>query len=78
MFKFDYIDNQAHATTAFKAAMAKLQVLGQNITELIDCSEVRPFVFTRIHRLVKNNSNLLGYTHRSSFQLPHQIPSLVL
>ena len=45
--KFDYIDNQAHATRTFKAAMAKLQVLGQNMTELIDCSEVRPFVFTR-------------------------------
>ena len=51
MDKFGYIDNQAHATSAFKAAMAKLQVLGQNMTELIDCSEVRQFFFTRIHGL---------------------------
>jgi hypothetical protein len=38
-----YIDNQAHATEVFKAAMAKLQVLGQNTKELIDCSEVNSF-----------------------------------
>ena len=50
-WRFDYIDNQAHATSAFKAAMAKLQVLGQNMTELIDCSEVCPFVFMVVYPL---------------------------
>ena len=44
MYKFEYIDNQALATSSFKAAMTKLQLLGQNVSELIDCSEVRPFV----------------------------------
>ena len=37
------LDNQTHATKVFKAAMAKLQVLGQNTKELIDCSEVSSF-----------------------------------
>ncbi|KAF8803275.1 manganese peroxidase 1 [Phlegmacium glaucopus] len=36
------IDNQKHVTHAFKKAMAKLQVLGQNTKKLIDCSEVVP------------------------------------
>ena len=45
MYKFEYTDNQAFATRSFKAAMTKLQLLGQNVTELIDCSEVRSFVF---------------------------------
>ncbi|KAF8963717.1 manganese peroxidase [Flammula alnicola] len=36
------INNEAHMTSAFKAAMAKLQVLGQNTRKLIDCSDVVP------------------------------------
>ncbi|KAF8950638.1 manganese peroxidase [Flammula alnicola] len=36
------INSQARMTANFKAAMAKLQVLGQNTRELIDCSDVVP------------------------------------
>ncbi|PPQ85500.1 hypothetical protein CVT25_006580 [Psilocybe cyanescens] len=37
-----YTDNQQRMVTEFKAAMAKLQVLGQNRAKLIDCSDVVP------------------------------------
>ena len=50
-WRFDFIDNQAHATSAFKAAITKLQVLRQNMTELIDCSEVCPFVFMVVYMI---------------------------
>ncbi|EDR01358.1 manganese peroxidase [Laccaria bicolor S238N-H82] len=36
------INNQARMMTQFKAAMAKLQVLGQDTSKLIDCSDVIP------------------------------------
>ncbi|KAF8803333.1 manganese peroxidase 1 [Phlegmacium glaucopus] len=36
------INNQAAMTATFKAAMAKMQVLGQNTQDLIDCSSVVP------------------------------------
>ncbi|KAF9473692.1 manganese peroxidase [Pholiota conissans] len=35
-------DNQERMTTQFKAAMAKLQTLGQNTASLVDCSDVIP------------------------------------
>jgi hypothetical protein len=35
-------DNQQRMTSQFKAAMAKLQVLGQNTHLLTDCSDVIP------------------------------------
>ncbi|KAF9476395.1 manganese peroxidase 1 [Pholiota conissans] len=38
----DMINNQNRMVTQFKAAMAKLQVLGQNKAKLIDCSDVIP------------------------------------
>jgi len=36
------IDNQGTAVLAFKATMRKLQLLGQNVASLTDCSEVIP------------------------------------
>ena len=36
------IDEEAVMTTAFKIVMAKMQVLGQNLSKLVDCSEVIP------------------------------------
>ncbi|KAF8803270.1 manganese peroxidase 1 [Phlegmacium glaucopus] len=36
------VNNQKLVTTAFKAVMAKLQVLGQNTRNLIDCSSIVP------------------------------------
>jgi hypothetical protein len=36
------IDDQTRMQTQFKAAMSKLQVLGQNTRKLIDCSDVVP------------------------------------
>ncbi|PPQ76264.1 hypothetical protein CVT24_010389 [Panaeolus cyanescens] len=36
------INNQEFMTSSFKAAMAKLQVLGQDKSKLIDCSDVVP------------------------------------
>lgn len=35
-------DNQAKLQSEFKAAMLKLSVLGQNMDNMIDCSEVIP------------------------------------
>ena len=35
------IDDQNRMMSQFKAAMAKLQVLGQDTSKLIDCSDVR-------------------------------------
>ena len=35
-------DNEAKMRKAFKAAMAKLAVVGQDISQLVDCSEVIP------------------------------------
>lgn len=37
-----YPDNQAKLQSAFKAAFKKMAVLGHNINDLIDCSEVIP------------------------------------
>ncbi|THH28450.1 hypothetical protein EUX98_g5730 [Antrodiella citrinella] len=37
-----FVNNQNKLQSAFKAAMAKLAVLGQNVRELTDCSEVIP------------------------------------
>jgi hypothetical protein len=34
------LDSQTSMVTQFKAAMAKLQILGQNILSLTDCSDV--------------------------------------
>jgi len=38
----EMINDQARLQTQFKAAMAKLQVLGQDTRTLIDCSDVVP------------------------------------
>ena len=35
-------DNQAKVASAFKAAMAKMAVLGQDTSKMIDCSDVIP------------------------------------
>ncbi|KIK68886.1 hypothetical protein GYMLUDRAFT_623402 [Collybiopsis luxurians FD-317 M1] len=37
-----FANNQAHLQTAFRAAMAKLAVLGQDTSSLVDCSDVIP------------------------------------
>lgn len=37
-----FVNNQAKLQSAFKAAFKKLSVLGHNINNLIDCSEVIP------------------------------------
>ncbi|KAI0697907.1 melanin-decolorizing enzyme [Cytidiella melzeri] len=37
-----FVNNQVKMQTAFKAAMKKLSVLGHNINNMIDCSEVIP------------------------------------
>nr|AAT90350.1 manganese peroxidase isozyme precursor [Trametes versicolor] len=37
-----FVNNQAKLQSAFKAAFAKMTVLGQNTRELIDCSDVVP------------------------------------
>ena len=34
--------NQPHMASTFAAAMAKLVVLGQNVNDLVDCSDVIP------------------------------------
>ena len=36
------VNQQAHMTSTFTAAMAKLNVLGQDVSTLIDCSDVIP------------------------------------
>jgi hypothetical protein len=36
------INNQAHMASQFQAAMAKMSVLGHNVNDLIDCSDVIP------------------------------------
>ncbi|KAI0311708.1 manganese peroxidase 1 precursor [Amylostereum chailletii] len=36
------VNQQAHMTSSFKAAMAKLAVLGHNARDLVDCSDVIP------------------------------------
>ncbi|KAI0268693.1 manganese peroxidase [Gloeopeniophorella convolvens] len=36
------VNQQSHMANSFKAAMAKLAVLGQNTRELVDCSDVIP------------------------------------
>ena len=36
------VNDQQRMMTQFKAAMAKLQVLGQNTRALVDCSDVVP------------------------------------
>ena len=33
-------DNQAQMVSSFKAAMAKLAVLGQDVSQMVDCSDV--------------------------------------
>ncbi|PPQ68182.1 hypothetical protein CVT24_005069 [Panaeolus cyanescens] len=38
----DMVNNQEHMMSAFATVMAKLQVLGQDTTQLIDCSDVVP------------------------------------
>lgn len=37
-----FSDNQSKLQTAFKAAMLKLSVVGQDMSKMIDCSEVIP------------------------------------
>ena len=37
-----FVNNQAKLQSAFKAAFKKLAVLGHNINNMIDCSEVIP------------------------------------
>ncbi|KAJ3492267.1 hypothetical protein NLI96_g116 [Meripilus lineatus] len=37
-----FVNNQAKLQNAFKASMAKLAVLGQNVDDLVDCSDVIP------------------------------------
>ena len=34
------LDNQAQMVASFKAAMAKLAVLGQDVSQMVDCSDV--------------------------------------
>jgi len=36
------VNNQAHMAAAFEAAIAKLQVLGQDVSKMVDCSDVIP------------------------------------
>jgi hypothetical protein len=36
------VDNQAHMASTFQAAFAKLQVLGQDVANMVDCSDVIP------------------------------------
>ncbi|KAJ7483758.1 manganese peroxidase 2 [Mycena galericulata] len=36
------VNNQQHMATTFKAAFAKMQVLGQDVSKMVDCSEVIP------------------------------------
>ncbi len=37
-----FTDNQAMMQTEFKAAMLKLSTLGQDVSQMVDCSEVIP------------------------------------
>ncbi|KAK0459170.1 manganese peroxidase 1 precursor [Desarmillaria tabescens] len=37
-----FVNNQAKMQTQFKAAMLKLSVLGQDVSQMVDCSEVIP------------------------------------
>ena len=37
-----HVDQLEHMTTAFKAAMAKLAVIGQDPSQMVDCSELIP------------------------------------
>ena len=37
-----FVNNQAKLQSAFKAAMLKLSVLGHNVNEMVDCSELIP------------------------------------
>ncbi|KAJ6482778.1 manganese peroxidase 1 precursor [Mycena sanguinolenta] len=36
------VNNQAHMASSFQAAFAKMQVLGQDVSKMVDCSEVIP------------------------------------
>jgi hypothetical protein len=36
------VNNQAHMAATFQAAFAKLQVLGQDVSKMVDCSDVIP------------------------------------
>ncbi|KAJ7483766.1 manganese peroxidase 1 precursor [Mycena galericulata] len=36
------VNNQVHMANSFKAAFAKMQVLGQDVSKMVDCSEVIP------------------------------------
>lgn len=36
------VNNQAHMASAFQAAFAKMQNLGQNVAKMVDCSDVIP------------------------------------
>ncbi|KAJ7483783.1 manganese peroxidase 1 [Mycena galericulata] len=36
------VNNQKHMATAFQAAFAKMQVLGQDVSKMVDCSDVIP------------------------------------
>jgi hypothetical protein len=42
ILKLIFVGNQAKMQTSFKAAMHKLALLGQDESQLIDCSEVIP------------------------------------
>ena len=37
-----FVDNQAKIKSAFAAAFAKMQVLGNDVSQMVDCSEVLP------------------------------------
>ncbi|KAF7377242.1 Peroxidase [Mycena sanguinolenta] len=36
------VNNQAHMASSFQAAFAKMQVLGQDVSKMVDCSDVIP------------------------------------
>jgi hypothetical protein len=36
------VNNQAHMASSFQSAFAKMQVLGQDVSNMVDCSEVIP------------------------------------
>ncbi|KAJ7620876.1 manganese peroxidase 1 precursor [Mycena polygramma] len=36
------VNNQAHMASSFQAAFAKMQVLGQDVSKMVDCSELIP------------------------------------
>jgi hypothetical protein len=69
-----HLDNQEKMVKEFAAAMAKLQVLGQDSSKLIDCSDVRLFwliTTTKTDRLCTYQ----GRTCSKAFHRPYQIPA---